>query len=82
VELLKILYFFKKGGLLDFMQIWCSVEDYHGRQRSVALGVVKRGDGRMKGRRLMGSLKLNIGILLNFTLEAKIGSGIGHGEEG
>ena len=43
--------------------------------------MVKRGDGRMKGRRLMGSLKLNIGILLNFTLEAKIG-GIGHGEQG
>jgi hypothetical protein len=36
----------------------------------------------MKGRRrLMGSLKLNIGILLNFTLEAKTG-GIGRGEEG
>jgi len=44
--------------------------------------VVKRGDGRMKGRRLMGSLKLNIGILLNFTLEAKIVGGIGRGEEG
>lgn len=29
----------------------------------------------------MGSLKLNIGILLNFTLEAKTG-GIGRGEEG
>jgi hypothetical protein len=44
--------------------------------------VVKRGDDCMKGRRrLMGSLKLKIGILLNFTLDAKIG-GISHGEEG
>jgi hypothetical protein len=32
--------------------------------------MVKRGDDHMKGQMgLMGSLKLNIGILLDFTLE-------------
>jgi hypothetical protein len=32
--------------------------------------MVNRGDGHMKGhRRLMGSVKLNMGMRLDFTLE-------------
>ena len=45
-ELLKILSVFLKGGLLDFiLQLWCSVEDCHGRQILVALGVGREGGG-------------------------------------